>query len=204
MTSQIGHRRSRLVELKLTRPAILTAIALWLGSGIVGGLYAGWQADNVYTVELSADRCANPNERGKGTQSWQRMDRIILIKTIFFRNCAVAAIMAMGTLSFGLTAAVASIQNGAVLGYLVVAATNTAMGWKAIAWALLPHAVIELPALIMAAALGLQGLAVFRRWIDGDLKTGDFRGPTGILCIVTVLLGVAAVIEVTVSISGRT
>jgi len=106
----------------------------------------------------------------------------------------------MGILSFGFTAAVASIQNGAVLGYLVVAGIKKAMGWKTIAWALLPHAVIELPALVIAAALGLQGLAVFRRWIDSDLKAEDFRGMTGILCIVTVLLGVAAVIEATVSI----
>ncbi|MNJ45685.1 hypothetical protein D3C77_407920 [compost metagenome] len=129
---------------------------------------------------------------------------------IFINNTVKSLlIMGFGAL-FGLMPIVFLVMNGLVLGYLVTtaAAQGTSL-FDLIVKGLLPHGIIEIPAIVIAAAFGLQfgylilkslGELGARERHQRTVKWGEFFRSMGRAAIwLTVALLIAAVIESTIT-----
>lgn len=71
----------------------------------------------------------------------------------FWRNVGVATLMLLGSVTMGIVTASTLLYNGLMFGYAI---TNTTASVATTVVLLLPHAVIEIPALVLAGAAGLQ------------------------------------------------
>ncbi|WP_110931249.1 stage II sporulation protein M [Paenibacillus bouchesdurhonensis] len=129
---------------------------------------------------------------------------------IFLNNAVKSLfIMGLGAL-FGFMPIVFLVMNGMVLGFLVHAASaQGANMFDLIVKGLLPHGIIEIPAIVVAAAYGLQfGYLVMkslgelgaRDRHERSVKWGMFFRTAGTAAIwITVALLVAAMIESTIT-----
>lgn len=128
---------------------------------------------------------------------------------IFINNSLKAVLFVYAGLFFGLLPLYSLIVNGILLGYIGAAGVQES-SWVVIAAGILPHGILEIPAIILASAFGVKfGFLMLRGVFSILLPTrrqrvaGEFRkwfrisGPF-LLCITIVLL-VAAVIESTVT-----
>ncbi|MEB3851952.1 MAG: stage II sporulation protein M [Desulfurococcales archaeon] len=107
--------------------------------------------------------------------------------SIFLHNLSVALLVyALSIIIVGL-ALVAF--NGYIVGTVVVAALHRGLSLSQVAAALIPHGVVELPAVLLASALGLQAHGALRG------KPGLIAETARRLWVVVVLLAVAAAIE---------
>lgn len=131
-------------------------------------------------------------------------------KFIFINNVTKSlAVMALGGF-FCLVPAFFLVMNGMMLGYILAIAAASGQAWGLILLrGILPHGIIELPVIIIAAAYGLQfGYLVLRALgqLGGagrDQASVDWRGffykVLRTTVWITLLLCVAAVIESTLT-----
>ncbi|RIX47848.1 stage II sporulation protein M [Paenibacillus nanensis] len=141
----------------------------------------------------------------------------LLMMLVIFLNNAIKSILIMYLGAFyGVIPFFFIVTNGMVIGYLLEAASNSTSPdalpvWEIIVKGLLPHGIIEIPAIIFACAYGLKfGGLVFRA--SGSLVFA--RGKLGgigkeiehfairtvpMIVILTVALLIASVIESTIT-----
>jgi stage II sporulation protein M len=127
---------------------------------------------------------------------------------IFLNNLLASLKMIVFGLLLGIIPFMAMLTNGMVLG-VVLDAVAKSSGQHPLAifvGKVLPHGVLELPAIILAAAIGIRlGMAGWRRFLAllvPDRREGSIQEWKGIrarlprlILIITLLLAVAAVIE---------
>jgi stage II sporulation protein M len=77
---------------------------------------------------------------------------------IFFHNIIAAATFLVTGFLFGVIPVITLWYNGVLMGYVTVLGAHRlhVSDWKLFSYALLPHGILELPALIWASALGVQ------------------------------------------------
>jgi stage II sporulation protein M len=134
-----------------------------------------------------------------------------LFFTIFMNNMLASAMTILFGVFFGIFPLYFLISNGLMLGYI---ATDHTKGQTVLFYlkAILPHGIIEIPAIILACAFGLRfgflmveglwSLLNIERRILFSLKFhAFFRSLVPVGGIVTVMMLVAAIIESTVSYS---
>lgn len=121
---------------------------------------------------------------------------------IFLNNTRAFFVFVLGALTGGLLTTFGLVFNGVLVGYVVTPAAAQ-MGYGFVLLALLPHGVLELPALFVGAAIAYRFLGnivlfVFDRR-DHFYTRGEVKR-TGLLVVVSVLtLAVAAVVEIHVT-----
>lgn len=116
---------------------------------------------------------------------------------IFFNNAIKSLIAFVFGLGFGIIPLVFVVSNGYVLG-VVTYLESMDNGLVYVGIAILPHGVIELPMILISAAMGLRmGLLVFNTLTgkDVDLKKELLQGLNIFFRFVAPLLLVAAAIE---------
>lgn len=117
------------------------------------------------------------------------------------RNTTVFALLLTGLVTAGLSAALVLALNGIAVGLLVGSALSAGRDAFVLATLLVPHGLIEMPAFVVAGAVGLRGWRVARR----ALQTGDPELPPelatlgGPILFGFIALLLAAVIESTVT-----
>jgi|UPI0004047939 stage II sporulation protein M len=135
---------------------------------------------------------------------------------IFLNNLLASLKMIAFGLLLGIIPFMAMLTNGMVLG-VVLDAVAKSSGQHPLAifvGKVLPHGVLELPAIILAAAIGIRlGMAGWRRFLAllvPDRREGSIQEWKGIrarlprlILIIALLLAVAAVIESGLIVSGR-
>jgi stage II sporulation protein M len=130
-----------------------------------------------------------------------------LAKEIFIQNLTASLIAWLGGLILGIAPFLMVALNGLILGYVVCfVAMSSERVWEGIVFlllGLLPHGILEIPAFLTAAVLGLSlGL----NWLSSEssgqrlevLKV-SFIGSIKYFSLVVVFLAAAALIEVFVS-----
>lgn len=122
--------------------------------------------------------------------------------TIFSNNVVALGVVASGTVSFGAAAAFALLFNGLLLGAIVAAATaETSL--LVVTALILPHGVLELPALFLVGGVAYRvtwRLVSYLRGADDRPPTHRELGEAAALVVVAVLLlAVAAFIEANVT-----
>lgn len=85
----------------------------------------------------------------------------------FSRNATVAVVLYAGSVTFGVVTAVTLVFNGFVVGYAVAGGESLARSLLLVA----PHAVVELPAFLLAGAAGLRLPAEVVRYLTGTQET---------------------------------
>lgn len=136
----------------------------------------------------------------------------LLFFLIIFLNNAVKAVLFvfLGAL-FGIFPIFVLLANGAILGYVLRTASGPEMsGWELFAKGILPHGILELPALILACAYGIRfgfllarslalALSPSRRGEAGREIAGFLGALVPLIVLLVAAMFVAAVIESTVT-----
>ncbi len=106
---------------------------------------------------------------------------LALMTLIFLNNAIKALAVVLLGFSLGLVPFIYVVVNGLVVG-LAIGTVSARVGPGPVLMGILPHGIIEVPAFLLAAALGFQvGGAVFRRIIGREASPGkELRNGLGI------------------------
>lgn len=122
--------------------------------------------------------------------------------TILLNNSLVFVLAIVGVLSFGLLTVVILLFNGFLVGY-VTTPVAFEFGLDVVLVAILPHAIFELPAFFVAAAIAFRLLHRFVHRISGRreriLDPGEGTRIVLLAVAAWIVLAIAAVIEVYVT-----
>jgi stage II sporulation protein M len=156
-------------------------------------LTAGYVYTQYYPEEAAASL-----EHMKGIFEWIKTLNPLVITLIIFANNVLKSLIALLLgLGFGIIPLLFVISNGFIIGILVALAGST-RGLLFVAAALLPHGVIEVPMILLSAAIGLRlGHAVFStlRKEKVDIIYEFKRGVVFYLRWIMPLLLLSAVVE---------
>lgn len=188
--------RSFIQALRSARGALLLALVLF-----GGGIALGWAGTSQFEALLQSqleglsDVATQLNEADNPQLSF--------FLFIFFNNALKgAAIIFLGAL-LGVLPALFALINGAVIGYLVhLAALQGLDLYELIVKGLLPHGIIEIPALLIACAFGLQfgGKAIASLFGKRNTDWNAFMRRTVTVAFwVVLLMLIAAIIESTLT-----
>ncbi len=89
------------------------------------------------------------------SQSFSERSPFSLMSFIFLNNALKAALVVILGIFIGIFPVFFLFVNGLVIGSVIFEAQEMA-GWQFVAYAILPHGVIEIPAILLASALGLR------------------------------------------------
>lgn len=183
-------RRRTLGELRPGRwfgGHLLAAVALFVLGAAVGAVAVGY-ADLDALSRLASGRSVVPET--------------LTVGVILANNLVAAAVTLGGAVTFGLLSALSMLVNGMLVGTLVAVTAGDA-SLLLLAALLLPHGVVELPALWLAGAVGLRvahRLVRYLRGVDERPLTRAEAVEVALLVVVVVaLIAVAAWIEVHVT-----
>lgn len=122
----------------------------------------------------------------------------ILALTIFLRNSSLCLISLILGLGIGAVPLLFITLNGFVIG-MIVYAMKEATGFGFVILSILPHGVVELPTVILSAAIGVKlGQVVFLSLLGRkpNIIEEFFNGMRTFFCFILPLLLLAALIEV--------
>ena len=122
----------------------------------------------IFSGSLLAGYSSEPSESGKVLEELTRMlgplktlNRLELAALIFFNNSLKALVSMLSGLAFGLGPFLFLMINGSLLG-LIARTAATEHGVAVTLLSILPHGILELPAIIVSTALGFRlGIVVF-------------------------------------------
>ena len=178
---------------------------LWALSILLAGLWGGIAfADWVHSLPA----VAVPVQADAGPPASVERTGWDLFAFILRRNMTVYVLLLFGLASAGLASVVVLFGNGIALGQVIGFAKLSGVPAGALANLLLPHGVLELGALCVAGAVGLQGLRLARGL--STFNWGSIRalrlGPVMVfgLAALSVAAGVEAFVTADIAESTRT
>lgn len=191
-------------DLSTIRKALLVALILFVAGGVIGWIGTGslqrllsGQLESLSKISGSLKESAHPQ--------WS------FFQFIFLNNSIKSVLIIYLGALFGVLPALFLLINGAVIGYLIHLYVLQGLDvFDLIVKGLLPHGIIEIPAIIIACAFGLQfGMKVLKDLFSSAAKreqrVGEwpaFMRQTLRASIWTViLLLIAAIIESTITFS---
>ncbi|MDE0422892.1 MAG: stage II sporulation protein M [Gammaproteobacteria bacterium] len=140
--------------------------------GLASGMGIADWISSMPTETLTSMGGARPTESSIDRTAWE------LFAFILRRNMTVFVVLLLGLVSAGTVTIVVLLGNGIAIGQLIGFAKGAGMSNVAVANLLLPHGVLELGALCVAGAVGLQGarialrLPTLNRACLGSLRLG--------------------------------
>jgi stage II sporulation protein M len=191
-------------DLGTIRKALLLALILFLAGGVLGWIGTG-SLQKLLAQQLEGLSDISGNLRDSAHPQWSFF-------TFIFANNSIksVAVVYLGAL-FGIIPAVFMVINGAVIGYLIhLSAIQGQDLFELIVKGLLPHGIIEIPAIIIACAFGLHfgGKVVQSLFTPSPEKEQRNRNWSSFMrqtitasVWIVILLLIAAIIESTITLS---
>ncbi len=123
-------------------------------------------------------------------------DPVLFMILIFVNNSVKTLIAMLGGFFFGIVPVIFIASNGYILG-VVIAARLPEWGWSGVSLAILPHGILEIPAVLVASAYGLiLGYRFARALFFGEEFRPHLTTALGVyLRVVLPTLFVAAMVE---------
>lgn len=189
-----------LKDLGSIRKTLLLVTVLFI-LGIVAGWYSTGALEEIINKQMGGLRQISETLSQSSTPKWS------FFLFIFFNNSIKAVVMIFLGLFIGILPVLFLLVNGMVLGYLVHSSLEQGNSlFDLIVKGLLPHGIIEIPAIIIACAFGLQmGMMVISS-LGGSGKDelkgrwgNMFRKALTASVWIVILLFVAAIIESTIT-----
>ncbi|MBM2803302.1 MAG: hypothetical protein HW419_1195 [Deltaproteobacteria bacterium] len=135
------------------RPYLITSIVLFSVGVVVGLLIVNRFPHMMDSVEESL---------GAFIRQFRGLPKLELAAAIFLNNSVKTLAVALLGIFFGLVPAVFLIVNGAALGVVLSLSTQSRGIWLSLL-SIVPHGVLELPAVFLGTAIGLMMGASFTR-----------------------------------------
>ncbi len=178
------------LHLSRLRPFLVASVLLFSGAALAGGLAV------VYVPQLAAQLQQLLQQFG---QMFRGLSKLQLAAAIFFNNSLkTLVVIVLGPL-LGIVPIIFLVVNGAILGAVMPVAAATRGLWPSI-MTIVPHGVLELPAVLLGTSIGLRlGAHAWRRLTGNAEKTLFSELGYGLRLYFTVivpLLLIAAAIEV--------
>jgi stage II sporulation protein M len=191
-------------DLGTIRKALLTAALLFIAGGVIGWIGTG-SLQQLLNEQLKGISEISGSLRESSNPQWS------FFVFIFLNNSIKSVVIIFLGALFGILPVFFLLINGAVIGYLIhLSAIQGQDLFTLIVKGLLPHGIIEIPAIIIACAFGLQFggkalSALFRAGKRNEREADHWRAFmrqtfTASVWIV-ILLFVAAIIESTITFS---
>lgn len=191
-------------DLGTIRKALLTAALLFIAGGVIGWIGTG-SLQQLLNEQLKGISEISGSLRESSNPQWS------FFVFIFLNNSIKSVVIIFLGALFGILPVFFLLINGAVIGYLIhLSAIQGQDLFTLIVKGLLPHGIIEIPAIIIACAFGLQFggkvlAALFRAGKRNEREADHWRAFmrqtfTASVWIV-ILLFVAAIIESTITFS---
>ena len=175
----------------------LAAATLIWGTGAVAGVAVAAQPmSTLVAAEAPGDHFERVAEGRRRDEPSPR-----LCVGIFGRNLAVYLWLLCGLISCGLTTVALLGFNGVALGQIAGFALGAGMPLEHFALLTLPHLIPELGAFLLAGAIGLRGPALLSAWFRGAGGAAPLAGILRPAAGGIVVIGLAAVIEVYVTVA---
>lgn len=191
-------------DLKSIRKALLISFILFT-VGIIMGWVSTESLEKLLLQQLEGLRDISDNLRDSSNPM------LSFFIFIFLNNSIKGVLIIFLGALFGILPAIFLLINGAVLGYLVhISALKGLDIFDLIVKGLLPHGIIEIPAIIIACAFGLHfggkvAATIFKRSAKGSQRNAEwsvFMRQTITASIwIVILLFIAAIIESTITFS---
>jgi len=162
-------------------------IVLFLVSALIGYYLYGEQLSSEF-MEIFRETYGDIGE-------W---NPLLIMGYIFLNNAAKSLGALLLGMAIGIPPILFIVLNGFVLG-LVAYDVGQTMGLGYVFAALIPHGIIELPAIFLSSAMGIRiGICVIRklRGGEGNIKAEIRRSLKGYLVRVLPLLFIASIIEI--------
>ncbi|MDS0221321.1 stage II sporulation protein M [Haloarcula sp. S1AR25-5A] len=149
--------------------------------------------------QIPAEWLQNPGTTGENPF----MPAELTTLSLTINNLGALLVMALGAVSLGTMTVLSLVLNGLVIGVVVGIALNQ-VSPVVVAALIVPHGIIEIPALLIVAAVGLRFGWQTIQYIRGrapELVTGqDIREAGWLLATAAVLIVIAAYIEANLTI----
>ncbi|KUP22099.1 stage II sporulation protein M [Paenibacillus sp. DMB5] len=186
-------------DLGTIRKALLLALILFLLGGVLGWVGTG-SLQKLLAQQLEGLSSISGELMDSNNPEWSFFTFIFLNNSI-----KSVAVIFLGAL-FGLIPAFFLLINGAVIGYLIhLSVLQEADLFQLIVKGLLPHGIIEIPAIIIACAFGLQFGVKVMQSISGRMRGSswaEFMRQTLTASVwIVILLLLAAIIESTITLA---
>ncbi|MEW6033447.1 MAG: stage II sporulation protein M [Chloroflexota bacterium] len=140
----------------LPRKAIALSVVLFAGATVAGYLVAPWL--RMAGIERSLEEAFGP---------LIELSPALLFFAIFLNNAIKALLVIMLGTAFGVIPLLFTVTNGVVLGFAIQLAGSASL----VTAALLPHGVIEIPAVLLSAGLGFSlGATAWRKVTRRDVN----------------------------------
>lgn len=189
-------------DLRTIRTALLLATVLLIAGGILGWIGTG-SLQQLLNEQLKGISKISGDLRESSNPQWS------FFVFIFLNNSIKSVVIIYLGALFGLLPAFFLLINGAVIGYLIhLSAIQEQDLFTLIVKGLLPHGIIEIPAIIIACAFGLKFgskvlsalLGVMKRSRAETVNWQAFMRQTFTASVwIVILLFVAAIIESTIT-----
>ncbi|MCM3786606.1 stage II sporulation protein M [Neobacillus mesonae] len=191
-----------LKDVKSISRYVLIATLLFVGGGVLGWISTGTLQQIMLQQISGISEISNELQQSDNVQ-WSFF-------TFIFLNNAIKSVLVIfaGALG-GIIPIVFLVINGGVLGFLLHAAWQQGISYyDVVVKGLLPHGIIEIPAIIIACAFGLKlGVMIYKALGEigmearsKKVKLGSFMRQTGTASLwIVILLFIAAIIESTLT-----
>lgn len=161
MTLKIPGPRDFAAYIIKIRYSVYTIVLLMLFSFLLGVIVA---------VTMPSETEKLMSMVASSFSAYKSLTSFDLMVSLFLHNALICLLMAVLGLALGVITLIIAFDNGLILGLVSGAAVGKAGLLFTIA-AILPHGILELPAMILSAAIGLHLgytvlLALFRRPVD--------------------------------------
>ena len=187
-----GHRGQRLDFARL-RPYGMASIGFFTLGALGGGLAIIFYPETAQQLQELLKQFA---------KMFQGMSKLQLISAIFLNNSLKTLVVILLGPLLGLAPVIFLIINGAILGAVIPIAVES-KGLGSALMAIIPHGILELPAIFLGASIGIRlGAHPFLRLAgkaDTTLLSELGRGLRLFATVILPLLLLAAVIEVFVT-----
>ena len=191
-------------DLGTIHTALLLAALLFIAGGVIGWIGTG-SLQQLLNEQLKGISEISGDLRESSNPQWS------FFVFIFLNNSIKSVVIIFLGALFGILPAFFLLINGAVIGYLIhLSAIQGQDLFTLIVKGLLPHGIIEIPAIIIACAFGLKfGSKVLSSLFRADRRNGEetrawsyFMRQTLTASVwIVILLFVAAIIESTITFS---
>jgi stage II sporulation protein M len=175
--------------LKALRPYMAASITLLALGGVLGAL----------AIPYAPDIAQNINQSVTGfVKLFRELPKPQLALAIFLNNALKTLVVIVGGTLFGLVPVIFLFVNGAALGFVLYLSIGQ-RGFYQSLLAILPHGVLELPAVLLGTSIGLMlgGYVVKKLSGAAETKIGRelVRAMKFFLTAIVPLLAIAALVE---------
>lgn len=189
-------------DLKSISNYIWAAVAIFIGGGLLGWVSTGVLQEIMIQQISGLKEISEQLQQGDHVQ-WN------FFTFIFWNNATKAVLVIFAGVLAGIVPIFFLVINGGVLGFILhLSWQQGADMYDVIVKGLLPHGIIEIPAIIIACAFGLKFGVVILRYLGELTKSSrlwtvnvrSFMRQTGTASVwIVIMLFVAAIIESTIT-----